>query len=312
MVTFFEEFEAAYLQYLQLRVRLPYEKAERSGEAHTLVHASAIGRCPLATAKERNNEPERYPQARREKLSSLHLMSQGERDAEPIQEALVRFLGFKAEHYFQDRVAGVSGRVDAYKFGTIVEIKRRDAQRGRSRPMPKRDDMLQILAYINHFWNQTQVHHEAYLLMVNRYYCDVWQMEWNEGLSQYVLYDHDGEIFIPDGRVDSYTLAVKIAQHKNYLEDKNLRHTPEQFVDDFAAVTDGWNCYKWDGEPAKKYKDVYKGKTERRGKIKRRCVHWCHPFEAEDVEVRETSYESGKFEIVKEAVNVLEEDAAPF
>ncbi len=273
-----------------------------------IINASELGRCPLATAKEKRGDPMVVPPTRYSKISLKHLLLQGTRDAEPLQEALLWKWGrarvtknvligegVALEARVGDKELGTKGRADAVLNWNgethVVEIKRRDAQRGTSTPMPKDSDVYQVLSYA-HIMDLPYKH--IHILILNRYFFKLWTLGWDPNQMVYALTDEDGVVWYSGLGLDSFEEAINV--HRKYRAEKL---TTPPMIDMFAADF-GWYCYRWvDGEKPKKYKALYKGQEERIGFIEARCPYWCWGGNPkEHIPVRELEYDSKKYALV--------------
>ncbi len=278
-----------YLKYLQegnSPIALPYRGPEPSKSGLT-VRASSLGRCPLAIALERSKSPMKFPPTQARELSSLHLMQQGTRDAAPFQEAMLWKFGecAQVEIMVESEALRVRGRIDVILTvegrGHIVEIKRRDAQRGTSGPAPKLSDVYQAMVY-----GLITGAESVNILILNRYFFNLWNLR--PVGSGYVLVDEKGDLWNSDLNAPEHlnhdNLRAEIARHLAYL-DGGVTSDP---MPDFINRDEGWQCFQWEnGERPKRYKREYKGKTERTETIVPRCPFWCHtdspgPFEVHD------------------------------
>lgn len=323
-----------YLRYLEMgadRVKLPEHKHDPANSVGK-VHASALGSCPLKNALRRQRAPQTNPPSHAERTSTLHLMQQGTRDAEPIQEALVWKYGeiskrWKATpsktrkgHLPTDRSGAavevsvehenfkVRGRIDATVRPSanapqfIFEIKRRDATGGKGDPQPKLSDVWQLMTY-----GAATGIHNLNLVIINRYVMKVWTLyPVRDG---FVLKDEKGERWAnplnsPE-HLNYEKLEQEIALQLTYLNGKTDCPMPDFLNDDRNG---GWYCFHWvDGVKPMVYARETKGKMEKLGYITPRCEYFCQPQELIGAPVRETSRESGIYEFVKPAA---EEPAA--
>lgn len=256
----------AYLDYLQSGDHVELPQYQHRADDLSLVYASDLGRCPLAAALKRTRQPERFPKTDAERLTSLHLMRQGVKDAEPLQEALVWAFGKNAEveKQVEDRILGVRGRIDTLLHREdgvhILEFKRRDTPHGGQAPEPKLSDCFQVMAY-----GEIMKTPHMHIVTISRYFVTTWTLDLR-GTHYWVVNDETGEQW-GNNNMDIAGLKAEIARQKSYLDGNRADPMPG-----FANHPDGWQC----GKP------VYgKGvtKTRAKGQWKTGCEHWCHSNE---------------------------------
>lgn len=218
------------------------------------ISASSLGRCPLAEAYKRNrNQEKTNPMTDGEEMSSLHLMQQGTRDAEPLQEAFV-WSGGQVEVPVESDL--LRGRVDALieyeEEHHVVELKRRDSKDG-GHPKPKMSDILQCLAYSSMLGvPMVNVH----IVTLNRYGINVWNFEpvSSEGVFVgFLVVNEDGKYWTsplnnPE-KINEKALTEEVMKHRDYLMGVQ---TACPMVD-FLNHPEGWLCYHDLQEP-KHYK----------------------------------------------------------
>lgn len=305
----------AYLHYLDnggQRFRLPPEEPHDPAKSEGKIHPSSLTKCPLANAKRRTNEPVVIEQTREEHLRTLHVMQQGVRDAEVIQEAVLWHASTRhdvaahAELSIEDDY--LRGRMDLVVWlgeeCHVVEIKRRDGNPAK----PKLSDAMQVLAYQVITPPTLSLH----ILLLNRWSNNpeldppgfqVWDFRLVE--DGYVLVDEQDTAFDADWNLpDTLNLDQVWAYttiQLSYLSGE-LSHAP--YLD---WLNDGkGECFTWEGgwsAAPKKYAKRYKGKTERHEYAVPRCPWFCHyPLGDRDdpgILCRETEYKSQVYEPVE-------------
>lgn len=291
-MTIFEDIRNAYGDYLVYlrsnpRFQLP-ESVHNPENSIGKVHASALGRCPRASALKRVKEV-------REGTSILHLMQQGVRDAEPVQEALAwrdpaTLIEYSVEKDF------LRGRIDAIYKDQIIEIKRRDAPGDSDMPRPKMTDIYQMLAYSWILNNETPI-----LLLVTRFDLFLWQLRpVKEG---FLLFDEKGYAFksrINKPEYMNYTVMLHEAnRHLSYLRQE----TDDDPMPDFLNAHNGYECFSWENRNIrpKKFAVPFKDVTGTTANIVPTCPFWCHGaipesgmISVEEIEVGSKTYQVKK------------------
>lgn len=276
-----------YLIYVQKnsRIQLP-EHIHDPQQSIGKVHASALGRCPLASAKKRQQEVQMD-------LSTLHLMQQGMRDAEPLQEAMLWYDPRTQVEFSVER--GVfRGRIDILYNGHVIEIKRRDGYM-KNPPQPKLTDVYQMLAY-HYITGITSIH----LCLMTRFDLFFWRLEPRE--NGFVLLDEQGNEWKNAANKPSYlnfgVLHFEAKRHMEYLEGRTDDPMPN-----FLEIPAGAECFHWESaERPKKYKTTYNGETERRANIVPHCPFWCHCKVPSNglIEIEELEYGSKSYNLIAE------------
>jgi len=276
----FNQITEIYEEYLEhlagggKRESVPHHKSRHSN--NDLVYASSLGKCPLAAALRRLCAVEKFPLTREENLKMHHLMNQGIRLAELIQEAFL-FHGDLVEEYFYSEDLGIAGVVDVLFSrpgeGHIIEIKTRNSEY----PLPSLSDCYQALAYKYMLSRNSKTKYQAYILTLtppnvkrkNDTPFDLWKLE--PSGDGHIVVRHDGELwqskFNDEERLNLTALKEEIQRHKMYLTGQTL-HTP---ILDPLNDDGGWQCVKTIKKPVKR-----KTKPDEAGLIKRRCPYLCH------------------------------------
>lgn len=276
-----------YLIYLQKnpRVILP-EHIHDPSQSIGKVHASALGRCPLASAKKREGvEP-----ASMESMSTLHLMQQGVRDAEPLQEALYWKYPDLVQIEFSVEREMLRGRLDILYGTNVIEIKRRDGYM-RNPPQPKLTDVYQMIAYsyMTGFKNIN-------LCLMTRFNLNFWKLI-EEG-NGFKLVDEEGNDwkngYNNPGYLSYSVLLYEANRHMDYLNGEKS----EDPMPNFLNIPGGAECFHWENnERPKQYKTSYNGESQRTANIIPHCPFWCHggtpagnPIPVEEIEYGTKEY----------------------
>lgn len=289
-----------YLDYIQSnpRVHIPehfHDPLQSVGK----IHASSLGKCPLAAAKSRETKSQHS-------LSTKHLMHQGVRDAEPIQEAMYWKFPIEVEAERSIERLPFRGRLDlsitADNLCYGIEIKRRDGVLkgldGRvSVPTPYLTDVYQMIAY-----SYITPLEEVWLLLVTRFDLFFWQLK--STIGGFVLVDEENNEWRSEYNKPSYlnydVILAEASSHQQYL---NRERENDPFPD-FLAQARGKQCFHWAGnERPKKYKTTYNGETERTANIVPHCQFFeqCKGITIPDnglIPVREIEFNSKKYEVV--------------
>ena len=288
MKSIYDDIRQGYLEYLTYiqknpRITLPqhiHDPALSTGK----IHASSLGRCPLAAARKRELEV-KYD------LSTLHLMQQGIRDAEPLQEALLWYDPTTLVEHSVERDT-LRGRIDILYQGQVIEIKRRDGYI-KALPQPRLTDAYQLIAY-SYITGLTEIH----LCLMTRFDLHFWKMVNKE--NGFVLVDESGNEWKNASNKPSYlnygVLKYETQRHLDYLNGVRV----EDPLPDFLNIPAGTECGRWAGtERPKKYKTSYKGETERKADYIPTCPFWCHCDISEEglIKVEETEYGSQTYRI---------------
>lgn len=300
-----------YLEYLEHlaeggeRVELVIpEHVPARGEG--LVYASALGRCPLKSALQRQRAPYVLERSERQRMRELHVMQQGVRDAEVLQEAIKWAWGKSAEIEYpvESRALGIRGRVDALIHdplagSAVIEIKRREGD------ALALTDVLQTLAYGLIMSKST-----LSILLLNRWVGNLenetpgfttWFIQ-PEGDGYIVVNEHGQKwytVYNTPEFLNVQTIERMVAEHRAYLEgEKSAPPYPDFINRNLGAY--GNECFEWaNGKPPKVYGRPYKGALERVEYGIPACPYFCHcPVEQlEDgrFPVRETTFESNVY-----------------
>lgn len=246
-----------YLDYLQEnpRIRLP-EHIHDPELSIGKIHASSLGRCPKASALKRKTKIIND-------LSTKHLMQQGVRDAEPLQEAMF-WKGHQVEVSVEKEI--FRGRIDILYKHHVIEIKRRDGYM-RSDPSPKLTDVYQLIAY-QYITGLESIH----LCLMTRFNLFFWQLV-RDG-NGFKMVDEQGREWKNSYNNSGYlNYSVLKFEGNRHLQYMNGERTDDP-MPNFLNIPMGNECYHWEdqGKP-KKYK------TKEDQKIANICPH-C-PFFAE-------------------------------
>lgn len=257
-----------YLDYIQThpRVRIPehiHDPALSVGK----VHASALGKCPKAAALQRETES-------KHSLQTKHLMQQGVRDAEPIQEAMYWRYPIEVVPECSIERPPFRGRLDiqfswdAADYG--IEIKRRDGTlkglNGRAEvPAPQLTDVYQMITY-----SYIKPLEQVWLLLITRFDLFFWQLK--EDIGGFVLVDEDGNEWRSEYNRPQYlnydVILAEAATHQQYM-NKEREADP---IPNFLAVPKGRQCGHWENaERPKKYKNIYNGEEQRTANFVPHC-----------------------------------------
>lgn len=284
---FYSEFRQnydEYLDYLQENppIQLPYMPHDPKLSVGK-VHASSLGRCPLASAASRISRP-------KWDFSTKHLMEQGKRDAAPIQEAQY-WRGHSVEVSVEKET--LRGRLDVL-FGNkyAVELKRRDGNFYKKMPpQPKLTDVYQIIAYK---WIAPYL--DVHLCTFTRFDLFFWELKEIGG--GFVLLDEEGNEWKSSFNRPSYlNYAVVMALTKENLQYQTGERTDDP-MPNFLNTSDGVECFHWENEERpKKYKTAYQGELERFANIVPHCPVWCHGQKQDLISIEEVSYGSKTYEV---------------
>lgn len=281
--------------------RIPLPVTPHTGKGRHLLYPSSLGKCPLQSRWKREGKAPTWEPKEWEKENSFHLMEQGNRVAEVLQEALVWKMGYPSsedrefyngdggcpplgetvfltpgfvpEATIHDEKLGVRGRIDGLivdgknpKHWTILEIKARSPGR-----RPKFGDAMQTLTYM-----LSTGCHSAAIVTIERFKIKVWpliargegfvvQSEWGDEVKE--------RWNTPD-MLNFDALEEEIQWFKDYREmDEFSLDIP--IPDPFNDKLRGW-CCAWEWETRPKY---LKTKPSVIGKPKPCCQFWhhCHP-----------------------------------
>lgn len=301
-----------YLEYLANggdRIRIPEHK--HVDPETPVVYSSSLMRCPLLAAKKRNKDPEVLPQSPAKRLAALHIMQQGTRSAEPIQEAMLWHslsgdepkMKVDVELSLSSLAGKLRGRVDLVitidNHIHLIEIK----QKSDNYQTPRMPDIFQALSY-SYMWKPEDI--TAHVMTVRRVSAkdhdgafNLWTLKPDE--HGFIVVGEDGGMWnhpVNNPEFINYTtMWVEIERHRKYLAGE-LNGPP---IVDFIN-TEGFWCASWVGNKPKKYKKLYKGKEERQEYMHPTCTHFCHfatdELGEEGFLVRETAYQSGEYEPV--------------
>lgn len=308
----------AYSEYLRSgdRIYLPLHKHNPANSVGK-VHASALGRCPLQNALKRSNAPMTNPPSHQKRTSSLHLMQQGVRDAEPVQESLIwkygkakvrkgvpQGKGAAVEVSIDSKPFRVRGRMDAVvrpgegREAFIFEVKRRDPIGGENDPQPKLSDVWQVLTY-----GLTTGIQNMNLVIMNRYSFKVWTLR--PVTDGYMLFDEMGvkwDSFLNSPEhINIPALEREIQLQFDYLHGIQSECPMPDFLNDDR--NGGWYCFQWvKGVKPMVYAKTYQGKDEKFGYITPRCEYFCQPMELIGKPIRETGRNTKRYEFVPETI----------
>lgn len=326
--TLYREVHSAILGYLRHidaggeRVRLPKHKHDPARSANR-VHASSIGYCPRARAAQRLRVPMVNPPTEAEELVSRMRMEDGVSAGELIQAAMIwkygrarLYRGWLAKNVQTGAAAEVSvdseslkvrGRIDVWLridgVDHLIEVKRRDPWKGGGNiPLPKIGDALQLLSY-----GVITGVESLSILTRTRVLFKLWSLR--PVGNGYMIFDEKGEAWNdPLNRpeiINVDRMKAEIARHLDYIEGRTFDRPFEDFLNDERS--EGWYCWKWNSEPAKKYSESYAKRKDvqspgRNGFIVPKCEWWCHQPIPESGELRyeveETGYQSNQYQIV--------------
>ncbi len=290
--TLISETVKAYLDQHE-RVTLP-PSPERTDDQLDKVWASSLGTCPLRNFKERSKAEPVLPYLAEKSLADLLRMEQGTRYAQVIQEAMVwKFKindTFRPEPLVEDRVLVetsleseellLKGRADLiYRTGSevhVIEIKKPMFLQELATPYDTY--VYQALAYkfiLEDLYPALTIH--AHILIANTNGFNLWTLsderEEGEGFNTITYWDVLNEDGVSAGTFADSEVISELSIQQSYLFD-GITSIPRP---DFANDPQYWLCARWAGkERPKKYKDTYKGQTERREKMVCACPHWCH------------------------------------
>lgn len=288
----YEDIRSAYKEYLiyiqeNPRVRLPehiHDPAMSVGK----VHASALGRCPKATALKRKVKVDMD-------LSTLHLMQQGIRDAEPLQEAMYWYYPIEAQVEYSVEREYFRGRIDILYGDHVIEIKRRDGYM-KNPPQPKLTDVYQLIAY-RYMTGFPSIN----LCLMTRFDLFFWQLV--EDGNGFKLINEHGEEWKNGYNNSSYLNYSVIV----YEGQRHLQYLNEERSDDpmpnFLNIPAGSECFHWESAARpKKYKTSHNGETERDAPIRPHCPFFadCKGLVVPSdglLQIGETEYDSKEYHI---------------
>jgi hypothetical protein len=301
-MSLYQTVKKAYLEYLRQRERItiprrPHDPKNSEG----MVHASALGYCPLKRASERFDLPVKREMSDAELLSSYHLMEQGTRDAEPFQEAMVWKFGdlllkrgadatepfkglaaitkpnmsaqngAKAEYSVQTNEYKVRGRIDVLVQIdgelNIFELKRRDTPAKADMPEPKLSDFYQLFSY-----RMITGVKKNHIITLNRYFFNIWTL----------MPKDDGFIFVneigePWDSPFNSPLWMNEETWKREVEHQHAYTFGGKTDDPMPDNNTDWQCGGWlRGERPKYYKKEWQGKLHRPEFFVPKCAYWCH------------------------------------
>jgi len=253
-----------------------------------MLHPSSFGKCPLQEAWRREGMERAWEQKPWEREGMYHLMEQGSRVAEVVQEAFLWAYGacetperdrqislertswhqdtFFIDEYSQhDESLGIRGRIDGLlrlnnEF-YLLEMKARNPHVG-----PKLSDAYQLMTYMLSTGENTGL-----IITIHRFSIKFWWLFPNNGGFTIVnewgdRYDQDWNT--PD-TLNFDLLQQEISVYRQYVFG-GKRLTP---IEDPYNHPRGWCCFMWDHRPRHN-----KTTVSRTGTIKPRCefFHLCH------------------------------------
>lgn len=291
-----------YLAYLRAggkRIRLD-ENIHDPSKSIGKVHASAIGRCPKKTALSRQADTASFDVELFD-FSTQHLMEQGKRDAEPIQEAFVHAYPIESEPEWSIERNPFRGRVDVRYLESILELKRRDGYKDKTglehSPTPYLTDLYQMICY-----SYMTGYDDIWLGLVTRFNLYFYRLV--SDIGGFVLLHENGERWRSEFNNPSYlNYDIVMAQatvHQQYLNGERS-DDPLPFYLNYK----GYECGKWhNGVKPKLYKYPINGKNHNDAFFVPTC-----PFFAECkgttlnadgmVKIKEVEYDSKKFSVAQ-------------
>lgn len=287
-----------YLIYLERggkRIVLP-EHIHDETLSKGKIHASALGRCPLAKSIERNR-PRVESEESKHSFASLYLMQGGVRDAELYQEAFLWKHPNTAQVEFSIDGFGMRGRMDIYYDGHVIEIKSRHVASKDAPPMMFLGDAYQTLAYgliLN-----VQPPKTLNTLLRTRFGFTLYTFK-PEG-NGFTAYDQHGKRWFPDyNRPEflSYPVVQSLAEkHLKYLQGE-LTHDP---MPNYLNTDGGRECGYWkDDDRPKRFKQPFRDQNGKTVQFIPTCPFWCHHASKPDyVEVEEIDFGSKKYQELK-------------
>lgn len=292
-----QEAYSDYLDYLadNPRVELPYHKHDAT-TSEGKVHASALGRCPLAAALSRKTEKTE----KRFDWNTLHLMQQGVRDAEPLQEAMLWKYPEHTNVELSVEKDNLRGRLDILYAGNVIEIKRRDSPDRKVPPYLRLSDLYQTMAYGVILEEAAQT---LNVLLVTRFDLTLFSLV-PDG-NGYSVVDQNGRYWASPYNKPSYLNFAVVRG----LRDSHLRYMRGETTEDPKPNYlngDSYECgnFEKDTKP-KAFKVPFGDATGQTTKFIPKCSHWCHHggFKPEYIEIEEVEHGSKTYrEVIKDGV----------
>jgi len=270
----YKEIQTAYLTYLRhlnvggVRPEIPpYEKSVTEG---AWIYSSSLLGCPLQNARKYAGAAMSHPPTPSEEMSDFHLMQQGVRDAEPMQEALMWYFGASSEVRISSESLRLRGRMDVDMMvggvRHIVEIKRRDEFMGQI--TPKLSDLYQSLSYMM----MTGAQH-AHVLILNRYFFKLWSL-YPDGKG-FIVKDEAGEEWRDKHNTPEHlnfeAVEAEVKRQMAFIERVHAGEIVPPPISDPINNEEGWRCLKHHDKPR-----VLKTKENPEGSSSRRCYWFCH------------------------------------
>lgn len=287
-----QETYSEYLNYLadNPRVEIPYKKHD-AAESEGKVHASSLGRCPLAAALSRKTDAK----GKGFDWKTLHLMQQGVRDAEPLQEAMLWKYPDVTEVELSVERDNLRGRLDILYDGNVIEIKRRDSPDRKVPPYLRLLDLYQTLAYGVILEEEART---LNILLATRFDITLYSLIPDGG--GYSVIDHNGRYWSSSYNKPSY---INFAVVRG-LRDSHLRYMRGETTEDPRPNylnSDHYECghFENDNKP-KAYKVPFGNETGQTTKFIPTCSWWCHHNgdKPTEIVVREIEHGSKEYEEV--------------